>query len=213
MANGRGRPRSFDRERALEQAMLSFWEHGYEGTGMDALASAMGIGVSSLYATFGAKEELFLAALDHYQRHRGQYTASSMEGEGTARQAFGRLFEIAAVELTRPDQPKGCMLALALPTCSPEIELLREQMNERRGRSLERFASRLSAAVKSGELPAGTDTAAFAQFFITMLQGMSIQARTGASKSQLREVGHLAMQIWPKGGSHAQEHAGIANIY
>ncbi len=142
-------------------------------------------------------EALFLAALDHYQRHRGQYTASSMEGKGTARQAFETLFEVAALELTRPNQPKGCMLALALPTCSPDIESLRGRMNQRRGRSLERFVKRLKAAVGNGELPAATNAAALAQFFMTTLQGMSIQERTGASRQQLLEVGRLAMKVWP----------------
>ena len=193
----RGRPRTFDDDAALEQAMLTFWEHGYESSGIADLAEAMGIGVSSLYATFGGKEDLFLAALDRYQEHRGRYTKSTMEDAGTARQAFTSLFETAAVELTRPDQPRGCMLALALPTCSPEVESLRMHMNERRGRSLERFRQRLRAALDEGELPSGTNVASLAQFFITTLQGMSIQARSGATRSQLRQVGHVAMSVWP----------------
>lgn len=193
----RGRPRTFDSDTALEQAMLTFWEHGYESSGIDDLAHAMGIGVSSLYATFGGKEELFLASLDRYQEHRGRYTKSTMEGSGTARQAFTDLFETAAVELTRTDQPRGCMLALALPTCSPEVESLRLHMNERRGQSLKRFRQRLRAAVAEGELPPGTNVAALAQFFITTLQGMSIQARSGATRTQLRHVGHVALSVWP----------------
>ncbi len=166
-------------------------------SGVADLAQAMGIGVSSLYATFGGKEDLFLAALDRYQDHRGRYTKSSMETGGTAREAFAALFETASVELTRPDQPRGCMLALALPTCSPEVESLRVQMNERRGRSLERFRQRLRTALTEGELPLGSNVTALAQFFITTLQGMSIQARSGATRAQLRQVGHVAMSVWP----------------
>ena len=120
-----------------------------------------------------------------------------MEDAGTARQAFTSLFETAAVELTRPDQPRGCMLALALPTCSREVESLRMHMNERRGRSLERFRQRLRAALDEGEFPSGTNVASLAQFFITTLQGMSIQARSGATRAQLRQVGHIAMSVWP----------------
>ncbi len=193
----RGRPRTFNSDTALDQAMLTFWEHGYESSGIDDLAHAMGIGVSSLYATFGGKEELFLAALDRYQEHRGRYTKSTMEDGSTARQAFTGLFEAAAVELTRPDQPRGCMLALALPTCSPAVEALRMQMNERRGRSMERFRQRLRTALADGELPHGTNVASLAQFFITTLQGMSIQARSGATRAQLRQVGQVAMSVWP----------------
>ena len=193
----RGRPKGFDMETALEQAMMTFWERGFEATGVDDLAAAMGLSTSSLYASFGGKEELFLAALDHYQGGRGRYTKSFMETDATARDTFTNLFQTAAVELTRADQPRGCMLALALPTCSPEMESLRRKMNERRGLSLARFQKRLARAVEDGELKASCDTGSLALFFLTTMQGMSIQARTGASREQLTQVGKLAMQAWP----------------
>ncbi len=67
----------------------------------------MGISTSS----FGGKEELFLAALDHYQSDRGQYTTITVESGTTARDSFQNLFQTAAVELTRLDQPAvACLL-------------------------------------------------------------------------------------------------------
>jgi AcrR family transcriptional regulator len=54
--NGKtGRPISFDRNAALEAAMLLFWERGYEGTSMADLAQAMSLSPSSIYAAFGDK--------------------------------------------------------------------------------------------------------------------------------------------------------------
>lgn len=197
MAVSRGRPKSFDKETALEQAMFVFWNQGYEATSVDDLGSAMSISTSSLYATFGGKEKLFLAALDHYQADRGSYTKSAMAAGTTARAAFVRLFETAAIELTRADQPRGCMLALALPTCSPAVESLRARMNEKRGASLRRFVERLRTAVKHGEIDAETDVNSLALFFLTTMQGMSIQARTGASREKLMQVGRLALRAWP----------------
>ena len=200
----RGRPKSFDREAALEKAMLVFWDRGFEATGVDDLAGTMGISTSSLYATFGGKEDLFLAALDYYQGERGSYTKSAMENGSTARDCFRNLFEASAIELTRTDQPRGCMLALALPTCSPEMEPLRLKMNERRGVSLRRFVERLRRAVREGEIDSSCDTSSLALFFLTTIQGMSIQARTGASREKLLTVGKLAMRVWPEniaGGS------------
>ena len=193
----RGRPKSFDRNTALEQAMLVFWDRGFEATGVDDLARAMGISTSSLYATFGGKEDLFHASLDHYQGGRGHYTNSAMDGP-PARDCFRNLFETSAIELTRSDQPRGCMLALALPTCSPEMEPLRVKMNERRGVSLHRFVERLRKAAKEGEIDSSCDTSSLALFFLTTLQGMSIQARTGASRDKLMKVGLLAMRAWPE---------------
>ena len=56
----RGRPRTFEKDAALETAMMTFWQRGFEETGVDDLVRAMGISTSSLYSTFGDKEALFL---------------------------------------------------------------------------------------------------------------------------------------------------------
>ena len=60
----RGRPRTLEKDAALETAMLTFWQRGFEETGVDDLVRAMGISTSSLYSIFGDKEALFLSALD-----------------------------------------------------------------------------------------------------------------------------------------------------
>jgi len=194
----RGRPRNFEKDVALETAMMTFWQRGFEETGVDDLVRAMGISTSSLYATFGDKEALFLSALDLYQSTRGHYMEAVLEGAGSAREAFQRLFEITAFELTRRDQPKGCMLALAMPTCSPELEPLRSKLNDKRALLLGGFVKRLKAAIESGELPISTDIDTLADFLMTTLQGMSLQARSAMPRDKLLQVGRLALQIWPE---------------
>ena len=61
-----GRPLSFDREAALEKAMLAFWESGYETTSISDLTAAMGVTAPSIYAAFGDKKRLFLEAMRRY---------------------------------------------------------------------------------------------------------------------------------------------------
>lgn len=68
----RGRPRSFDKEAALDRAMEVFWRLGYEGASMADLTAAMGIASPSLYAAFGSKEALFRLALEHYSATEGR---------------------------------------------------------------------------------------------------------------------------------------------
>ena len=65
-----GRPRSFDVDVALDQALQVFWQKGYEGASLTDLTEAMGINRPSLYCAFGSKEELFRKALDRYWRVR-----------------------------------------------------------------------------------------------------------------------------------------------
>lgn len=194
----RGRPKTFDRETALEAAMLLFWDRGFEQTSVDELATAMGICTSSLYSSFGDKEALFLAAVDHYQSGKGNiYDIEVNEGK-TAKAAFANVFKLAAVQMTRSDQPRGCMLAVALPTCSPKYDKLQKELHDLRPLSEKIWVTRLQAAVQAKEIPESTDLHLLATFLRTTLLGMSLQARAGASRETLMKIGKLALQTWPR---------------
>ena len=192
-----GRPKTFDRETALDAAMLLFWERGFEQTSVDELAAAMGIRTSSLYSSFGDKEELFLAAVDHYRTGRGSIYDKVVNDGKTAREGFTKLFKLAAKEMTRRDQPRGCMLSLALPTCSPKYDELQKELDRLRMISETIWINRLQAAVQSKEIPKSTNLRLLAAFFRTTLHGMTLQARAGASQDLLLEIGKLALQVWP----------------
>ena len=60
------RPREFDADVALEQAMQVFWDMGYQSASLSSLTRAMGISKSSFYEAFGSKHELYLSALEYY---------------------------------------------------------------------------------------------------------------------------------------------------
>jgi AcrR family transcriptional regulator len=193
----RGRPKCFDREKALDAALLLFWEQGFEQTSVDQAAEAMGIGTSSLYSSFGDKEALFLAAIRQYLAGRGSVFNKAVTEAKTAREAFRKLLEVSAIELTRPDQPRGCLLWLALPTCSAKYGKFQEQMNALRNETEAVWLERLQEAVASGELPKSTDICLLASYFRTTLAGMSLQSRSGATRELLMHIGELAMGIWP----------------
>jgi AcrR family transcriptional regulator len=193
----RGRPKTFDRETALEAAMLLFWNRGFEQASVDDLASAMGIRTSSLYSSFGDKEALFLETVEYYQNGRGSvYDAAVLAGK-TAKEGVENLFRVTAMERTRKDQPNGCMLCLALPTCSPKYEHLQKELDRLRSLSDEVLLKRLEEGMRNKELPESTDLQMLVSFFRTTLWGMSLKARAGASRETLLEIGRLALQAWP----------------
>src|SRR5271168_1293989 len=77
--NGKtGRPISFDKDAALEDAMLLFWERGFEGTSMADLSQGMGLNPSSIYAAFGDKQALFSLAVKRYMESRAQYATDAL---------------------------------------------------------------------------------------------------------------------------------------
>lgn len=192
----RGRPRSFDRGAALEQAMQLFWRHGYESTSIGMLTAAMGITPPSLYSAFGDKERLFLEAIEHYRTGPGN-AAKALGTAQSARDAIRCVLESSARELTQPHHPPGCMVVLAALSGSEASAHIRSALADIRLETEAFFASTIGAGVESGELPADTDVRALAKFAMTVLQGMTIQARDGASHADLLRVAAAAMRAWP----------------
>ena len=85
-----GRPRAFDMDKALDEAMEVFWRHGFEGATIAELTGAMDINPPSLYAAFGSKEGLLKAALDHYSKRRDECMTEVLAAP-TAREAAEKL--------------------------------------------------------------------------------------------------------------------------
>jgi len=179
---GMGRPRSFDRDVALEQAMRLFWEKGYDETSIGDLTAAMGVAAPSLYAAFGDKRALFEEAVELYERLPGAPITAG-DGEPTAFGAVARILASAAQEYAAPDQPKGCFV-LAEPL-----------LDARRAASCEAIRERLRQG--AGELPEGTDLDALASYVSAVLAGMSSRARDGATREDLAAIAAVAMRAWP----------------
>ena len=195
---GRGRPAVFDRAKALNRAMKLFWERGYEGTSFDELISAMGISASSFYNSFGSKEALYCEATRTYLEWAGQWFFAILNDPSiNTRTAFARLFEATAEEFTRGDHPPGCMVSLAGTHCSPGMKNIRDMMAEHRAFSEGALAERMRKGVANGDMPESTDCNMLAAYYSAVARGLAVQARDGASREKLSEIGRLAMRAWP----------------
>ncbi len=195
---GKGRPAAFDRGAALNAAMKLFWERGYEGTSFDDLITAMGISASSFYNSFGSKEDLYCEATRTYREWAGQWFFAILNDPSIdTKTAFARLFEATAEEFTRGDHPLGCMISLAGTHCSPGMQNIRELMAEHRAFSEGAMAERMRKGVLNGDLADDTDCDMLAAYYSAVARGLAVQARDGASREKLSEIGRLAMRAWP----------------
>ncbi|GAA3392150.1 TetR/AcrR family transcriptional regulator [Cryptosporangium minutisporangium] len=193
----RGRPRGFDRDRALQAALEEFWAHGYEATPISTLAKRMGIGAPSLYAAFGDKKTLFREVVDVYSRTHGAFTARALEEENTARAAVSRMLWEAAAEYTAPHHPPGCLVVSAATNCGPDSADVEQLLRDRRNANIAVISRRIQDDVDAGILPTDTDSGALARLTGVAIQGMSQQARDGATRSELETIAVLTLRAWP----------------
>jgi AcrR family transcriptional regulator len=178
--------------------MELFWRQGYESTSISNLTSAMGITAPSLYAAFGDKERLYLEAVELYKSDLGN-SGSILAAETTARAAIERLLEASAIELTNTkDHPPGCMVVASAINGSPQSAHLQAALRGGRREAEARITAKIKRGVRDGELPPRTNAAALGKYYMTVMQGMTIQARDGATQKELLAVARAAMLQWPE---------------
>jgi len=193
-----GRPRIFDTDEALEQALQVFWQKGYEGASLSDLTTAMSINRPSLYAAFGNKEALFRKAIDRYETTRAAYQRDLLNAP-QARDAIEQVLRQTANFLSDKRHPKGCMITQGALACGQEADPIRRDLIARRCAAEAHIRQRLERAAAEGDFPAGLEPAAFARYLASVLQGMSVLAASGADRKELQQVVDVALRAWEGG--------------
>lgn len=207
-----GRPRSFDRDAALKRAMELFWERGYEAVSLADLTAELGINKPSLYAAFGCKEQLFREAIELYTRTGGKLTEEALQQQPTARGGVEAMLRNNARAYIAKGRPRGCMVVLAASVGSSESAEVREFLTSLRRAAQKQLEQRIARGIDEGDVPSGANAARIASFYMTVMQGLSIQARDGASAELMNLVIDGAMAAWdsltaPPGKTQGQRRA------
>ncbi len=188
-----GRPKEFDREAVLEKALQVFWDKGYVLTSMTELCTAMQINAPSLYATFGNKAQLFLEALNFYEEKYWTVPAQNFLKEKDIVSAVRDFFTASLEILYSQKNPCGCMTVLAAVSIPLEEQKIHARVQELRNDTQTMFLTRFKQAVQDGQLAKGTDCQALAVAMNTLLEGLSVQAKSGVVLNNLQEIPELAV--------------------
>lgn len=191
----RGRPRAFDRGAALRTAMELFWRHGYEGTSVSMLTEAIGVTPTSLYAAFGSKDALFAEAVELYDAPGTSPTDRGL-AQATAREAVEAVLRGNADAYTDPTTPTGCMVVLSGVNLGAGHDHVGHELARRRRADLDKLRRRIERGIADGDLSDDLDAPRAASYVLTVLHGLSIQARDGCTREQAHAVVDVAMLGW-----------------
>lgn len=193
IGRGRGRPRLFDTDAALDAATSLFWTQGLSATSLDQLASAMNIKRPSLNNAFGDKEAVYRLTLQRFVAHLTAEVGATLAGQPRLERALADFFRSALDVYYAAEPPHGCFVMCTAPTeavAHPQVrDLLKGVIDELDAL----LAARFERAKADGEFPVDADHKAAARMTQAVLHSIAIRARSGASRATMRALAKHAV--------------------
>jgi len=190
-----GRPQEFDRDTALDGAVMAFWEKGYSATSLDDLTEAMGINRPSLYATFGSKHDLFMEVIDRYAVTLGCQPVKALHSEPDIKKAVAAFLKASIRCVTSKDGPKGCLISTVAMEDAENDEKVRNKLSAIFAETDAVIADHFLLAQDQGQLSPASDPRALARMTISMTHSFAARARVGASRAKLSKLAKEFMAV------------------
>lgn len=187
------RLREFDTEAAVQAAMVAFRRHGYDGTSIQDLVEATGVGRGSLYAAFGSKDGLYLAAVDRYREQYATPLIDVLRGGAPARELIREVLVSVVDEIVRDGDRLACLIVTAAmervaydPETAEHVRTTTEAVEDA-------LAEMIAAGQSSGELGDRQDARDLARFIMTTLQGLRVMGAINPDRRALMSAVEVAV--------------------
>ncbi|WP_330300297.1 TetR/AcrR family transcriptional regulator [Streptomyces sp. NBC_00503] len=173
-----GRPKNFEPDVVIAQAMEAFWTNGYAGTSPADLAEATGVAKGSLYHAFGSKRELFGKALELYDRAGSEMTEELLARPGATKECIrDYLIFLVDTDLNGPVR-RGCLganTALELGGRDEEATRAVQRMGQH---TIQLLTARIEQGRRDGDVAPEVDAGAQAQFLLNTIVGLRVMAKS-----------------------------------
>ncbi len=187
------RPKEFDREEAVAQAMQVFWEQGYEATSIQDLTRALGLKPGSLYNAFHDKHSLFLETLACYQQQHSCDTYALLQGPLAGKQALELVFEQLVARASQPNTP-GCFMVNSAAELAAHDPQVRAQVEADRTALIAAFEHSIRAGQAAGDIPHERDPYALATFLVNAIFGFQVTAKVSREPTTLRLIAETTLR-------------------
>ena len=202
------RPKEFDPTVALDRALELFWEQGYEATSIEALVQAMGIQRGSLYATFGSKHELFLAALERYREQSIARMERIFAETASPLSAIELALDRINDQTFEHKRRWGCLITNSSVELAIRDSDILSQVLGHRDRVQELFASAIRRGQMTGEIRANEAPEALANYLFGIIQGLRVMTKTAERRTELDDIVRIAVDSLRTPGEHEIERSG-----
>ena len=187
------RAKAFDTQETLDRAIACFKRYGYSGASMSILTDEMRIGRQSLYATYGDKRALYLAALEEYAGVTAEYVEERLRSADRPLDAIRSLLRDVATLASTPGYRHGCFLVNSAAELASNDEEVREVVSRGFARIERAYYQALRRALASGELARDKSPLSVARFLVAQMQSIRVIAKTRASRRALMDVVETAL--------------------
>lgn len=195
VVRGRGRPREFDVDKALDQAIRVFREQGYAGTSIGDLTSAMGLASGSIYKAFKDKRAVFLAAFDRYMARRNDQIAHVANTAKPARQRLCDLLAFYVESSKGIEGRRGCLVVGS----AVELAIVDREVAARVSGSVAGNEAVLAGLIRQGQadrsVPSHVDAEETARVMVYLTQGMRVVGKAGRPPPNTSTVVDIAMKL------------------
>ena len=186
------RPKQFDPEATLDLAIDAFWEHGFDGTGIQELCRRLKLNPGSLYGEYGDKRALFLAVFDRYVERVSRAAIERIAREPSGIAGIRAYFDHLIEAMIDGKRRWGCLITNSVVELAAREPEIAAKIALHFARLETAFASALARSQAAGELrsPIGPEAAAY---LVCVVQGLNVLARTKPTRERLRAIVDTAL--------------------
>lgn len=185
--------KKFNEEEALGKALDAFWARGYEATSMQELVECTGVNRGSLYATYGDKRAIFLAALATYDESRRKMLAE-FEARYEPREAIRRVFRVFVDTASEDGANRGCFMTNTALELAAHDDEIREKVADAQKEVEAYFARMIRKGRTSGAISQNVKPSAAARGLLASLLGILVLVRSRPDRALLQSIVEDALQ-------------------
>lgn len=186
------RPREFDRDEVLDRAIEVFWSRGYDRSSVQDLVDSMGIQRGSLYAAFGGKKQLFLDALDRYEKRFLERMVTTLEQDLPVKERIARIFRDVVLDCACEGGRRGCFITNTAVSLADGDEETALRIRHNLKRVEDAFERSLSEADDVSGLHASRP---LARFLTNSLQGLRVLSRCCVDVEMIRDSVDVTLSV------------------